>query len=197
MWHIETEAVKGYWRLKSAQAKEEHMRLYPDYSYQPRKPSEKKRRMTKRKAAAIQAQTFGSAPIAGDQMGMSAQVALPAFTFSSDDSANMSFNVYQDATGVQDFGQLVDYHNNSQAVYDHNAALAAAPVTTFEFDGAFYPATDLQNFTSGLEFENADIPGEPFVYEEAVRTAEQARQARITEDVLDFDAFLADYPQEN
>ncbi|KAF2433016.1 hypothetical protein EJ08DRAFT_584699, partial [Tothia fuscella] len=38
-------------------AKEEHMKKYHRYSYQPRKPSEKKRRMTKKKAAPLQSET--------------------------------------------------------------------------------------------------------------------------------------------
>jgi hypothetical protein len=35
------------------QKKKEHHALHPDYVYRPRKPSEKKRRMTKKKAAAL------------------------------------------------------------------------------------------------------------------------------------------------
>jgi hypothetical protein len=35
------------------QKKREHYALHPDYVYRPRKPSEKKRRMTKKKAAAL------------------------------------------------------------------------------------------------------------------------------------------------
>jgi hypothetical protein len=55
MWTDEGEEGKKIWKAKAEQVKEEHMRLHPDYSYQPRKPSEKKRRMTKRKNRANQA----------------------------------------------------------------------------------------------------------------------------------------------
>jgi hypothetical protein len=54
-WKAEPQAVIDYWHAKAAEAKAEHMRKYPDYQYKPRKSSEKKRRMSKKKQAALTA----------------------------------------------------------------------------------------------------------------------------------------------
>ncbi|KAF1344745.1 high mobility group box domain-containing protein, partial [Delphinella strobiligena] len=56
MWRDEPESVKNEWKNKSENVKRQHLKDHPGYQYQPRKPSEKKRRMTKRKAASLAAQ---------------------------------------------------------------------------------------------------------------------------------------------
>nr|AFQ62783.1 MAT1-2-1 [Hymenoscyphus albidus] len=55
MWSEETDEVTNYFKAQADQAKVEHAIKYPNYQYQPRKPSEKKRRMTKKKAATLAA----------------------------------------------------------------------------------------------------------------------------------------------
>lgn len=49
-WNDEDEATKAEWRLKANDFKKQHAIIYPRYQYQPRKPSEKKRRVTRRKS---------------------------------------------------------------------------------------------------------------------------------------------------
>ncbi|KAG9230091.1 mating-type protein Mat a-1, partial [Amylocarpus encephaloides] len=44
MWANETEDVRAHFKAQAEEARQEHLRKYPDYQYQPRKPSEKKRR---------------------------------------------------------------------------------------------------------------------------------------------------------
>lgn len=51
-WNNEDEATKDEWRLKADDFKKQHAIIYPRYQYQPRKPSEKKRRVTRRKSGA-------------------------------------------------------------------------------------------------------------------------------------------------
>lgn len=41
--------MKDEWRRKADEYKKQHGIVYPDYQYQPRKPSERKRRVTRRK----------------------------------------------------------------------------------------------------------------------------------------------------
>lgn len=53
MWQAETNDVRAKYKKLAEFEKNEHLRLYPNYRYQPRKPSEKKRRMSKKKADAI------------------------------------------------------------------------------------------------------------------------------------------------
>ena len=55
MWNRESAAVRADYKAQAERMKKEHLRKYPGYQYQPRKPSEKKRRMTKKKAAALAA----------------------------------------------------------------------------------------------------------------------------------------------
>ncbi|GAB7359580.1 hypothetical protein MBLNU230_g6766t2 [Neophaeotheca triangularis] len=54
-WRKEADSVKEIYKRKSESAKSQHALDHPDYQYQPRKPSEKKKRMTKRKLAALNA----------------------------------------------------------------------------------------------------------------------------------------------
>ncbi|KAH8686051.1 high mobility group box domain-containing protein [Tricladium varicosporioides] len=52
MWGNESPEVIAEFKARAEQANAEHALKYPGYQYQPRKPSEKKRRMTKKKAQA-------------------------------------------------------------------------------------------------------------------------------------------------
>jgi hypothetical protein len=52
-WQQEDAVVRAQYKAQAAQLKQEHMKKHPDYQYQPRKASELKRRMTKKKAAAL------------------------------------------------------------------------------------------------------------------------------------------------
>ena len=52
-WNNEDEATTAEWRLKADEFKKQHAVIYPWYQYQPRKPSEKKRRVTRRKSGAL------------------------------------------------------------------------------------------------------------------------------------------------
>jgi hypothetical protein len=54
-WKSESEEVKNEWKAKAAQVKKQHALENPGYQYAPRKPSEKKRRMTARKLSKLQA----------------------------------------------------------------------------------------------------------------------------------------------
>ena len=55
MWKAESEAVRAEWKTKADRVKVEHALKFPGYTYQPRKPNEKKRRMTKKKTEAVKA----------------------------------------------------------------------------------------------------------------------------------------------
>ena len=52
-WSREPTEIKARWKAVAEEIKKKHSEMFPDYQYQPRKPSEKKRRMTRRKAAAL------------------------------------------------------------------------------------------------------------------------------------------------
>lgn len=48
-WKAESKEIRDHYSGKAKRAKMEHLLLYPDYQYKPRRPEEKKRRMTKNK----------------------------------------------------------------------------------------------------------------------------------------------------
>ena len=52
-WKSESDEVKARYKQLADNIKTKHMLDHPDYQYAPRKPSEKKRRMTARKAAEL------------------------------------------------------------------------------------------------------------------------------------------------
>lgn len=52
-WRSEDTAIKALYKRQADELKKRHMEEHPDYQYQPRKPTEKKRRMTRRKAEAL------------------------------------------------------------------------------------------------------------------------------------------------
>lgn len=52
--------MKSLWQQKAQEVKEEHARIYPEYSYEPRKPSDKKHRRTKKEIARLAAALHGS-----------------------------------------------------------------------------------------------------------------------------------------
>ena len=52
-WKAEPDEVKARYKQLADDIKAKHMQEHPDYQYAPRKPSEKKRRMTARRAAEL------------------------------------------------------------------------------------------------------------------------------------------------
>lgn len=52
-WKSEPDEVKAHFKKLANEIKAKHMQDHPDYQYAPRKPSEKKRRMTARKTAEL------------------------------------------------------------------------------------------------------------------------------------------------
>lgn len=52
-WKSESNEIRTLYKTRAHKIKLEHSLKYPDYSYQPRKASEKKRRMSKKKLAAL------------------------------------------------------------------------------------------------------------------------------------------------
>ncbi|KAL8781512.1 MAG: hypothetical protein Q9213_005985 [Squamulea squamosa] len=55
-WQNETADIKGQFKSMAEEIKKKHLSAHPNYQYQPRKPAEKKRRMTRRKAEKLSAQ---------------------------------------------------------------------------------------------------------------------------------------------
>nr|CAI59780.2 mating-type protein MAT1-2-1 [Dufourea flammea] len=59
-WQNEAADIKAQFKSMAEKIKKEHLSAHPNYQYQPRKPAEKKRRMTRRKAEKLNAQAESS-----------------------------------------------------------------------------------------------------------------------------------------
>jgi hypothetical protein len=81
-WNEESEQVKNEYRARAEKIKKKHADDNPGYQYAPRKSSEKKRRMTARKAAQLQANQ--AQPIAAQALHDQASPAEDLFSFDDD-----------------------------------------------------------------------------------------------------------------
>lgn len=143
MWRDESESVKKQWKDKAENVKRQHLRDHPDYQYQPRKPHEKKRRMTKRKALALAAQQ-STTPSSSSTSGTAPNPTIT--TFSPTPSATGPFTSITSPSQILDLGNTEDL----SLTYNPTNNLASFTLDTFE------PA-QLDLFTNLLNDHNADF----------------------------------------
>ncbi|THW84487.1 hypothetical protein D6D15_08826 [Aureobasidium pullulans] len=148
MWRDESEPVKKQWKDQAESVKRQHIRDHPDYQYQPRKPHEKKRRMTKRKAMALAAQQVIPSSSA------SVSTAVPAVSVNTAGTIN-TFSPVAPTVGpfssVTSPSQIVDLSNYDDPLlgYSSNGDLASFTLDTFE-------SNQLDLFSNLLEEHNID-----------------------------------------
>ena len=105
--------------------KQQHVRDHPGYQYQPRKPVEKKRRMTRRKYAALAKMSTvpGIVPPATMSPPVDPYVeeeAVPTLPeFSKTKEGNVVLGIGADAVGVGMFGQMLQQHNSNVQPLNH------------------------------------------------------------------------------
>lgn len=97
-WKNEDEQTKDSYKTKAEEAKRKHLQDHPEYQYQPRKPSEKKRRMTKRKAAAL-AQLAYSSDLSTTQTSTTS--VTPIGTPNSEPTSQISATISSVADDIQ------------------------------------------------------------------------------------------------
>ena len=120
-WRKEDTAVKELFKRKADSLKKKHFQDHPDYQYQPRKPTEKKRRMTRRKAEAFFESSGPSASGAGTsptQESASAEATLPVGpTFEPEFERTMGgnpvFNFGNDSLDDGNFEDMLRKFNDS------------------------------------------------------------------------------------
>ncbi|KAI4195689.1 MAG: hypothetical protein LQ350_007046 [Teloschistes chrysophthalmus] len=66
-WQNESAEVKANFKLMAEDIKKKHLHANPDYQYQPRKPSEKKRRMTRTKVGKMRAEEIAGTTAAFEE----------------------------------------------------------------------------------------------------------------------------------
>lgn len=136
MWHDESDSVKTEWKSKAESVKRQHLEDHPDYQYQPRKPFEKKRRMTKRKTAVFAAgassstlqpptQTRADALTSQHLVNLNS-MEMPSFNYTANGQmATFTFDpAQQNQMGL--FGEMIDNHNGLTMAPVQSAAAPAA-----------------------------------------------------------------------
>jgi hypothetical protein len=83
MWQNESWEVHAKYRAMADKAKKEHLLKHPGYTYKPRKSSEKKRRMSKKKLAAMSASfnnAYAFSQVAQETGGLTGEIDERRFT---------------------------------------------------------------------------------------------------------------------
>jgi len=128
MWRDEPDSVKTEWKNKSENVKRQHLKDHPDYQYQPRRPSEKKRRMTKRKAAATAAQTTPNTSQSSAQSSAGVGTAQQLVDLGNMEVPSLNYTISgQMSTFTFDPSQQNQMELFGQMLENHNALTLALP----------------------------------------------------------------------
>lgn len=121
-WNQESEDVKNEYRARAETIKKKHALDNPGYQYAPRKPSEKKRRMTARKLAHLRAtnseeppdhsMSVAPSPDAAESAGATRANSLGDLFHPTDESEQVSVNLPIPRRLLQQ--QLDDYRRSTQ-----------------------------------------------------------------------------------
>nr|QOE88723.1 HMG domain-containing [Phyllosticta citriasiana] len=136
MWQEESPEAKELWRERAKLGKEEHHVRFPDYQYRPRKPGEKKRRMTKKKLAEAAAAAANRPSISDEPLTFDPPTSLPipsgqtAAYLVDPHQKYQGYDLDPSATGRQMFQTTLSHHtgfptaptNNPLVTLSSNAA---------------------------------------------------------------------------
>lgn len=142
-WKKEPADVKMHWKLKSDQAKVEHSLKHPGYTYQPRKSSQLKRRMTKKKLAQLKSAhedvdtTFdsdlsaSSESISGEEYTSPQELQLTPSTLTPAMNSNEFFGSNETNNIIN--GPVTSAGFNSMSAVDNSALMQTAMQHSDEF----------------------------------------------------------------
>lgn len=196
----ESAAVKDEFKALAEKLKRQHFLEHPDYQYRPRKPSEKKRRMTRRKAMASAAGSSQSAAVkpgalvpsavpqipqapmgpmlpggAVLQGGMATNAtsssALPEMELTSD--GNLAFSLGEESITNEELYEFLGTYNAGMPDATTNTNQTMVPGgTPVLYDELSQDAQDDYNFYSGLiSFDQEeDLMNEEFMANELMQS---------------------------
>nr|CAA06843.1 HMG box protein [Pyrenopeziza brassicae] len=150
MWRESPPEIIEHYKALAELAKARHLHLYPNYRFTPRKSSDKKRRMTKKKAAALELATALAASVAGR--------VLPTDAVTRGEVVDHNASVGQANMEPQGSALGLEMVNGAALLQDEDITAAS---------GAFVPRED---FTVHI---TADHPDE-IILDQAVADARQA-----------------------
>jgi hypothetical protein len=120
-WRTEDEAIKAVFKKRAEDLKRKHIEQHPEYQYQPRKPSERKKRATKAKAARRSSSSPSASSHSTDMANAAAFPAPavlttpPAFTPILDGSL-LLFDFSEHLPSTLD--DMIAHHNSNPSLYN-------------------------------------------------------------------------------
>ncbi len=111
------------------QLKAKHLLEHPEYQYQPRKPNEKKRRMTQRKKAAL-AETSHSKPspttkpavVVIDDPSAANEITAPVFKLPETPGGNAMLEIGDEDLDEETLTAMLEQYNNSRPQFNNQVA---------------------------------------------------------------------------
>ena len=143
-WRNEDKAVKARFETLAKQMKAKHLLEHPDYQYKPRKPSEKKRRMTRRKQAALVSTVRSNSKSAVTSTSTST-TPNPEIPKTASGNAMLDFGTKDlDLETLE--AMLIDYNSSFDASAYPVAAILAEGTTSVIYDEPTEEAQNDSNF---------------------------------------------------
>lgn len=188
-WKNETESTKARYISLAQKLKVKHFLEHPDYQYQPRKPSEKKRRMTRRKAAALaeseQAESSSSANMAsalGETQSSAEQSTAMIPDLPKTLGGNVVLELGDDTMDDETFAAVLEKYNQSISPANTltNVAVGNNGKPAVFYDEPSEPAQSDANFYSSV-FDYNPFAGNEELAEEmqGMTTGEEGFQAMM------------------
>lgn len=110
-WQNEKDEVKAQFKATAEEIKKKHLNAHPDYQYQPRKPTERKRRMTRRKVERLAA---GAQVVATTDPNPEA-ISETVLAFNETSMGNAVFTLGDDLIDEDALLAMLDKHNGDVA----------------------------------------------------------------------------------
>ena len=146
-WQNETPEIKAAYKAMADEIKRQHLLANPGYQYQPRKPAEKKRRMTRRKAEQAEAQEASVVEPVNSNPTTSEFPETP--------SGNPIFEVGNDDVAEDALSVMINEHNKKLAIFTApvpgNAPIIAPASVAFH-DTTQEIFNDTAFYTSAFDF---------------------------------------------
>lgn len=148
-------------------AKDKHLKDHPNYSYQPRKPSEKKKRVTKKKLSTLPKTTYSNGDVIS-QLTLDIEnkkEVQPAAALDKTAYGNSGFELGDECLNTEELRAMLDNHNTSiPSNSSEMCASASKPMVyaelTVEAQDNFNFLQELMDFGTSL-YSGLDYKAEP------------------------------------
>ncbi|KAF2150469.1 hypothetical protein K461DRAFT_295749 [Myriangium duriaei CBS 260.36] len=202
MWQGESHAVKAEWKRAADRMKLQHEKDYPDYHYQPRKSSEKKRRMSKRKASKSNNESPAVRELQKYILSSPSPPALPEVSFDADGIGNVVFDPSDsDQLHLLEEALTRDLESNGTAdllgVNDVPGILDVVPSTAQEAETRLYGLLD-NAAAVNVDIREIEDSLDELLEEQfnSVAAAAVARKTQAFRGAERFQSFIDDMPQQ-